>query len=519
MTIQAIFDSLPTRFRADKAGDYQTVFHFDFDQGEEKYTVNIAEGKCEVQTGWQGTPKCTVKTQTETYIGVETGKINPQTAIMSGQIVIDNLMEMMNFGRLFKKLEISQTIDNQVINLKSTESRKPQNGPLQGMKILDFTRLLPGPLATMMLADMGAEVIKIEAPKFYDYTRDFPPHIAGESIGYLSFNRSKRNLCIDYQSEEGKSLIFKLLQESDIVIEQFRPGVMDKMGLGYEAMKKINPKIIYVAITGYGQTGPYAQLAGHDLNYITYAGLLSGNQHSAPQIPLMQIADIAGGSYMAVIGCLSAIYARQTSGVGQFVDVSMMDGAMPLAVNAQAGYLLGNQLVARDKMFLSGGLVNYGIYPCKNGRYVALGALEAKFWERFCDVVEKPDWKGRIIYQKPEELAQYKQELTDLFMTQEAQYWADLGLKHDLLLNIVYELNEVEQDPHVQARQMIVELEHPTAGKIKNVGVPLKFSATPAQVSWASPLLGEDSLAIMREAGVSEEAIKELISKGVLKID
>ncbi len=189
MTIQDIFNSLPQRFRSDKAGDYQTIFHFDFDNGTEKFTVNIAQGNCEVQAGWQGTPKCTVKTQTETYIGVETGKINPQTAIMAGQIQIDNLMEMMNFGRLFKKLEISQIIDNPSINLKESHSRKPSSGPLQGMKILDFTRLLPGPLATMMLADMGAEVIKIEAPKFYDYTRDFPPHLGGEVLDFQASTR------------------------------------------------------------------------------------------------------------------------------------------------------------------------------------------------------------------------------------------------------------------------------------------------------------------------------------------
>jgi crotonobetainyl-CoA:carnitine CoA-transferase CaiB-like acyl-CoA transferase/putative sterol carrier protein len=518
ITIPEIFDSLPHRFKAEKAENYQANFHFIFSkngQSEYEYSVLIQNQQCIVKKGLEPQPSCVVKSSSENYIAVELGQKNAQTAIMSGEIQIDNLMEMLNFSKLFKKLEI--TPNTQSIDFQDFKSRKPQTGPLLGLKILDLTRLLPGPLATMLLADMGAEVIKIEAPKFYDYTRDFPPHIGGESIGYLAFNRSKRNLCLDYQSPEGKEILLNLVREADIVMEQFRPGVMAKMGLGYEDLKKINPKIIYVSITGYGQTGPYANLAGHDLNYITLAGLLSGNQFSAPQVPLPQIADIAGGSYMAVIGCLSAVYARQKTGVGQFVDISMMDGVMPLAVNAQAGYLLANQLVPRDSMFLSGGLVNYGIYPCKNNRYVALGTLEAKFWERFCEIIQKPEWKGRIVYKTQSQLNQYKQELAEVFLQEEAEYWADLGLKHDLLLNVVYELDEVEKDPHVQAREMIVELEHPTAGKIKTLGVPIKFSETKATASWAPALLGEDSIAIMREAGVSETTIKELISKGILK--
>lgn len=518
ITIPEIFTSLPQRFKAEKAENYQANFHFIFTKNHQiefEYSVIIQNQQCEVKKGLEPKPSCVVKTQVDTYIAIETGEKNAQTAIMSGELQIDNLMEILNFSKLFRKLEIPKS--TQTTDLQGIVSRKPQSGPLLGLKILDLTRLLPGPLATMLLADMGAEVIKIEAPKFYDYARDFPPHLGGESIAYLSFNRSKRNLCLDYQSPEGKEIFLNLVKEADIVIEQFRPGVMDKMGLGYEDLKKINPKIIYVSITGYGQTGPYAHLAGHDLNYITLAGLLSGNQLSAPQVPLPQIADIAGGSYMAVIGCLSAIYARQKTRVGQFVDISMMDGVMPLAINAQAAYLLANQLIPRDLMFLSGGLLNYGIYPCKNNRYIALGTLEAKFWERFCEIVNKPEWKNRIVYKTQAELHQYKQELTDLFLQEDAEYWAELGLKHDLLLNVVYELNEVEKDPHVQAREMIVELEHTTAGKIKTMGVPIKFSETKAQIAWPPALLGEDSIAIMREAGVNETTIEDLINKGILK--
>jgi alpha-methylacyl-CoA racemase len=396
-------------------------------------------------------------------------------------------------------------------------SRKPISGPLLGLKILDFTRLLPGPLATMLMADMGAEVIKIEAPKFKDYTRDFPPFQGGESSGYLAFNRSKRSLCIDYTAEEGREIILNMAKEADILIEQFRPGVMAKMGLGYEDLKKVNPKLIYVSITGYGQTGPYSQLAGHDLNYITYAGVLAGNQNSAPQLPLVQMADIAGGSYMAVIACLSGVMARERTNEGQWIDVSMLDGVMPLVVNGMATHWAMQTNVARDNWFLSGGLVNYGIYPTKDKRYIALGTLEAKFWTKFCDVIQKPDWKPRMLPRNETETRLFKQELTELFQSQEAEYWCKIGEEHDILINLVYDLPEVAQDPHILAREMIVEMQHPKAGTIKGIGIPIKFSGTKAQISWSPPLLGEDTLSILQEAGVSEQAIQELKDKGLIK--
>lgn len=405
------------------------------------------------------------------------------------------------------------------MELQGTNTRKPQQGPLQGLKVLDLTRLLPGPLGTMIMADMGAEVIKIEAPNFKDYTRDFPPHMGGESAGYLAFNRSKRSLALDYATPEGKAVLMDLVKEADIFVEQFRPGKLTKMGLDYDSLKAMNPQLIYVSVTGYGQTGPYANLAGHDLNYITLAGLLGGNQNSAPQMPTVQIADIAGGSYMTIIACLSAVFARQQTGKGQFVDVALMDGSMPLNWNPASWFWATNDAQNREQGFLSGGLLNYGIYPCQDGRYIALGTLEAKFWNKFCEVVEKPDWKNRMFPTKPETFRQYKEELTVLFQSQPAEYWHKLGMEHDVLINLIYDINEVEQDPQVKAREMIVEMEHPKAGKIKGIGVPLKFSETEAKPAWTAPIFGEDTLAILQEANVSEETIKELAEKGILKMN
>lgn len=513
MTIEQVFENLPTRFKAEKAKDYQGVFHFilsDKDSVKE-YTVHLEKGICEVKKGLEKEANCIIESSVETYLGVELGQIKPQMVMASGELKISNLMEMMTFSQFFKKLETKEE------KTQSQNSRRPQHGPLQGLKVLDFTRLLPGPLGTMMMADMGAEVIKVESPKFKDYTRDFPPFLGGESAGYLAFNRSKRSLAIDYATEEGKALIYELVKKVDIVIEQFRPNVMAKMGLGYEDLKAINPKIIYVSITGYGQTGPYSQFAGHDLNYIAYAGVLAGNQNEAPQMPNVQMADIAGGSYMSIIACLSAVYARNTTGKGQFIDLAMLDAVMPLTANSQALYWATKQNTPREKGFLSGGLINYNIYACKDKKYIALGTLEPKFWNRFCEIVDKPDWKARMLEQNPEKLAMYKKELEALFQAENQTHWIDLGVKYDLLINAIYELNEVEKDEHIKAREMIIEQEHPTAGKIKNIGIPLKFSETKAQPAWTPPLFGEDSKAILEELGIETEKVKDLIEKGIVK--
>ncbi|MFN8349686.1 MAG: CaiB/BaiF CoA-transferase family protein [Spirosomataceae bacterium] len=378
-------------------------------------------------------------------------------------------------------------------------SRKPDTGPLQGIRILDLTRLLPGPLGTMLMADMGAEVIKIEDPNHPDYVRVFPPYLHGESVNYLSFNRSKLSVALDYQSKAGKTVFLELIKTADVVIEQFRPGFLDKLGIGYATAKTINPRIIYVSVTGYGQTGPYAHLAGHDLNYMAYSGILglTGEPEKAPVVPGVQLADIAGGSYMTVIAALSALHARIRTGEGQHVDVSMTDAVMPLLSAAYALEAGGSTPAERGKMPLSGGLPNYGVYGCQDGKYIALGTLEPKFWGKFCLLVNRPDWITWILPENEDALAEFKANIGHLFNSQPQCYWVKLGQQHDLLLSPVYDLKELENDPHLQARQMILHQQHPRAGMFKSIGVPLKFSATPARPAWAAPLMGEDTKAIL----------------------
>ncbi len=372
-------------------------------------------------------------------------------------------------------------------------SRKPQQGPLQGIRILDLSRLLPGPLATQMMADLGAEVIKIEDPKAPDYTRFFPPQKGSQSIFYLSINRSKKSVTLDLKSGEGKRQFFELVKTADIVVDSFRPGVLQKMGIDYENAKQHNEKIIYVAVTGYGYNGPYMQKAGHDLNYIGYAGILglTGDEEK-PVIPACQTADVAGGSYPAIVACLSALWARERTGKGQFVDVAMTDCVMPL-LSMQMGELLNAGLnPKRGTPMLSGGMANYNVYKCKDEKWIALGSLEPKFWQGVCMMLGKPEWVPRMM-PVPDMVKALKKDLQDIFLTKTRDEWVAAADGFDICLSPILELDEVPNDPHVQARDMFFEVEHADYGRIKGVNQPFKFSETPAQPSWGAPLMGEDN--------------------------
>lgn len=401
--------------------------------------------------------------------------------------------------------------------------RKPTQGPLQGIRILDLSRLLPGPLATMMMADMGAEVIKIENPNQPDYVRNFPPMYEANqqefSANYLAFNRSKKSLALDYTTPEGREIFYQLLTTADVVVEQFRPGFLKNLHLDYETAKSIHPKIIYVSITGYGQYGAYSHLAGHDLNYIGYAGLLSmiGKAKEPPSIPAIQIADIAGGSYMAIIACLAALHARHFTQEGQHVDVSMTDAIMPLLTVPFTHWQATQEAPRRGQTPLSGVFPNYNLYACKDDKYIALAALEPKFWMKFCQILEKPEFLGFAMPQDPQTMQHNRMQLEEFFRSQTSTYWVELGRKHDLPISPIYEIDELEQDAHLQERQMFVEVTHQQIGKIKGIGVPLKFSKTQAQPAWVAPELGEDTDSLLKEIGLEQDYIQQLKQQGILK--
>lgn len=390
-------------------------------------------------------------------------------------------------------------------------SRKPVSGPLTGIKILDLTRLLPGPLATQMLADMGAEVIKIEDPKAPDYTKFMPPHYHDVGISYLALNRSKKSLNINLSHPEGKQIFFNLIQSADIVVESFRPGVLAKMGIDYESAKAVKEDIIYVSVTGYGQTGPYKSKAGHDINYLGFAGVLgiSGSK-DAPSKSGVQIADIAGGSYPTVIGCLSALLARNTTGKGQLVDVAMVDCSLPFMSFYMGEALNTGKVYHREEHPLAGAVPNYNIYPCKDGKWVALGSLEPKFWMGFCALVNKPEWGARMMDPK------LKDDLKEFFQTKDRDEWVQMAAAADICLTPILEIDELENEVHHQERNNFVTMEHSVYGAFKGINQPIKFSATPAVPSWAPPLTGEDNVGILQDLGYDNAQIEALKKNGVV---
>lgn len=390
-------------------------------------------------------------------------------------------------------------------------------GPLKGIRVLDLSRLLPGPLATQYLADLGAEVIKIEDVDHPDYIRFFPPQIKDQSIHYLTLNRSKKSLAFKLGTEEGKAIFYDLVKHSDVVLESFRPGWMDKMGFSYEEAKKVNPKIIYVSISGYGQTGPLSDKAGHDLNYIGYSGVLGlGGKDKKVVMPGVQIADIMGGSYNAVIACMSAIMARQQTGKGQMLDISMTDGAMQMASLALGEQMNSGTTYKAGEFMLAGGLANYNVYECKDGKSIALGTLEPKFWMGFCKMVNQPDWMNRAL-PIPEKVDALKKDIQALFKTKNRDEWIKLAQDFDICLSPVLEIDEVENHPNTVERKMIVEHEHPAYGKVKSIAQPIKFSESELHEGWAAPLLGEHNREVLESIGYDDAKISSLIKHKIIK--
>ena len=267
-------------------------------------------------------------------------------------------------------------------------------GALNGLKILDFSTLLPGPYATLMLGDLGADIIKISSPDKADIVADYPPYIEGTklSANQAWLGRNKRNLFLNLKTEKGVEIIKKLIMEYDIIVEQFRPGVMERLGLGYEDLKKINPKIIYCSLTGYGQTGPMKNSAGHDINYLARSGNMnySGREKTGPVLTNMQIADIGVGSLHSVIGILTAVHYRTMTGKGQYIDISMFDGLLSFNAMEGAAFLVNGIEPQREKTRLNGGS-GYDFYETKDHRYLSVGSLEPKFWKNFCECIELPE--------------------------------------------------------------------------------------------------------------------------------
>jgi len=330
--------------------------------------------------------------------------------------------------------------------------------PLQGIKILDFSRLLPGPLGTHMLSQMGAEVIKIESPKRMDYSRFYQPQINGVSTLFHTLNHYKENLVLDYETPEGYQQIVEQIRTADVLVEQFRPGAMEGFNLSFETVKKINPKIVYVSVTGYGQTGDKKDAAGHDLNYMAETGLLSMNrdENGKPLIPGFQVADIAGGSFTLVAACSSGLLAQRIQQKAQYIDVSLYDATF--AIGAIAHGMLQGKADYGKTPFLSGHMVNYNVYECADNKWIALGALELKFWNSFCDMVGHPLWKTVETTDLISGVFD-KRLLEGLFKTKSRDEWVNMSMNFDVCLSPVLDAHEVYDQKQTKERTLFQDVE------------------------------------------------------------
>ncbi len=387
---------------------------------------------------------------------------------------------------------------------------------LKGIKVLDLSRLLPGPYCTLILADHGAEVIKIESPEEGDYIRKLGVMLDEDSAYFWHLNRNKKSVTLNLKDPEGKEIFKRMVKEADVLVESFRPGVMESLDLGYEQLSKINPALIYCAITGYGKDGPYKSRAGHDLNYTSIAGInaLSGGKGESPIVPIMQLADVGGGSLWGSIAILIALQARSNTGRGQFLDISMTEGSIA-CLPLQVTELFSNQPIPRrNEGLLSGFFACYNIYETKDEKHLSLGALERKFWKVFCEAVGRPDWVDQQF--GPAEVQQkLKEEVAQLFFEKTRDEWVDyFSDNDDCCVEPLLELHEVEKHPQIEFRKFFLDVEHPQRGKLKQLGFPCKLSETPARVTKNPPRLGEDTEEVLSGLGLSGEEIKALKRKG-----
>lgn len=387
--------------------------------------------------------------------------------------------------------------------------------PLEGVKILDFTYLLPGPFGTMMLADMGADIIKVENPNNPDLMRYVPPFVDDISAAYMQVNRGKRSLGADLSMEEGKSVIYRLVAEYDIVIEQFRPGVMEKLGLGYERLREINPSVIYCSLTGYGSTGTYARRAGHDINYLSLAGVesWSGRKDTGPSLHGIQIADLGGGSKNMVIGVLAAYIRRLRTGAGERVDISITDGVFSLSVFDTAGYLAGGRQPLPGEEVLNGGSL-YDYYRTSDGRYLSAGPIEPKFLVNFCEALGMADiLAGGIL--SNDQVREAKIRIGERIASKPLDYWVGCFRDVDACVEPVRVLEEALTSPPLAERDMVVRCANQYGSDIRQLGNPIKFESGPCVAGFAGVTLGYHNESILESAGYSHGDIELLREKRV----
>lgn len=393
----------------------------------------------------------------------------------------------------------------------------PRRYPLAGIRIVDLSRLLPAPYCTMFLADLGADVIRVEEPGFGDLVHWAPPFYEAPSGAKrrraaldMYLNRNKRSVALNLKKPGGLDVFHALVDTADVVVESFRPGVAKKLHVDYETLRARNPGLVYCSITGYGQEGPYKHLSGHDINYVSIAGLLgTTGLVGQPVLPSTQVADIGGGSLMGVVGILSALLARSTTGEGQYVDVAMTDGAFAFGPLLWANYFATGGPQPREGHWSQGGEPYYQIYAAKDG-HVAIGLIEQKFWEQFCEGIGRPDLKTAQFSKTDAERATLKRELETIFARKTRAEWFEFFQAHDIPGTPVLDLHEVPTDPHVQARELIREVPHPDYGSIPVIRFPVRFSTFTPEYRAHAPKLGQHTREVLGELGYDKKQLRQL---------
>jgi len=395
---------------------------------------------------------------------------------------------------------------------------------LDGIKVLDLARVAPGAYCAMMLGDLGAEVIKVEAP----YEPGSPPLGSGVSphprnkdaeriAAYHPLNRNKKSLALNLRDDKGKEVFHELVKGADVLLEGFRPGVAKRLRIDYETLSQVNPRLIVCSISGYGQDGPYREMPGHDINYISFGGALGmiGDQHS-PTIPLNYVADYAGGSLHAAFSILAALLARERTGKGQYVDVSMTDGVVSMSALLGFNYFCHGTIPRRGQEVLNGGGTYYNVYTTKDGKFISLGCMEVHFWENLCKSLGREDLIPHQ-YAEGEKKEEIRTFFQNVFRQKTRDEWFDELKEKNIAIAKVYDLDEVFNDSQILHRQMVVKVNHPTLGEVPQVGIASKLSDTPGQIRSTAPLLGQHSVEILTDLGYETQQIEEFRANGVIQ--
>jgi crotonobetainyl-CoA:carnitine CoA-transferase CaiB-like acyl-CoA transferase len=378
-------------------------------------------------------------------------------------------------------------------------------GALSGITVIDLSRLLPGPYCSMILADHGARVIAVEDKRFL-----------ADGLFFNLINRNKEHMSLNLKTDQGREIFFRLLEKADVLMEGFRPGVVDRLGVDYKTVSRVNPKIIYCSITGYGQNGPFRDRVGHDVNYLSYAGVLDliGEKDRPPSIPGVQIADIAGGGMNAAIGILLALFAREQTAKGQYIDISMTDGMVGFLPAALFFRQLTGQEPRRADGLLSHRYACYNTYETADGRYLSIGAVENRFWKQLCDTLEVSEF-APLQYddQRREEILQY---MRDTFKQKSLDEWDAILADLDICWGKIQSTREVLEDPLFRQREMVVEIEGPNGQNSKTLGVAVKLSDTPGTIRSDPVNFGESTTDVLQELGYSQEEIKNFEDNDVI---